>query len=197
MFCLFILSIFAIYFGYICKDLFVGIGSDYLLFKQSNKNYLVEAEFSLPLLSKFIPLYLTIIGGILGILLYLKKENYTFTINLPIESVIIKNSYLFFNSKYYIDIIYNYYINNKSLLLGNTLNKVVDRGVVEKIGPNGISEIILFQSYEIQRFFSGNIPQYALYIIIGIITIIYIVFNTHINIQYILLLLSICCMIFL
>ena len=168
------------------------MGSDYLLFKQSVKNSLVEAEFSLTNSSKFLPLYMTLLGQILGISLYLRKNTMKFTIKLPLDNKLNNRLYLFFNNKYYIDIIYNKYINNKSLLLGNILNKQVDRGIVEKLGPFGITQSMIEGSMQIQRFFIGNIPQYALYIIIGIITIIFVVFNTVLRVEYILLIMTIC-----
>jgi NADH-ubiquinone oxidoreductase chain 5 len=50
--------------------------------------------------------------------------------------------YTFFNGKYLIDIIYNNYIIASGLKLGYSVAKVLDRGVIEVVGPFGISNFL-------------------------------------------------------
>lgn len=68
-----ILSLLAIFFGYILHDMFVGVGSDFLsdsLFQNPNNISLIEAEFELNQLVKHGPLIVTIFGAMTAIYLY-------------------------------------------------------------------------------------------------------------------------------
>jgi NADH-ubiquinone oxidoreductase chain 5 len=59
-----ILAIFSIFFGYISKDLFIGIGtgfySDNAIFIHPAHEIVIETEFGVPILFKLLPLFLTI-----------------------------------------------------------------------------------------------------------------------------------------
>ncbi len=68
-----ILSLLAIFFGYIAKDLFVGPGSDFLassLFIHPSHITLVEAEFSISLFYKLLPAIGSFLGAAIAVLLY-------------------------------------------------------------------------------------------------------------------------------
>jgi NADH-ubiquinone oxidoreductase chain 5 len=62
---LIILAIFSIFFGYISKDMFIGIGTDLFIdnsiFIHPNHEILIETEFATPILFKILPLILTIL----------------------------------------------------------------------------------------------------------------------------------------
>src|SRR5204863_3800616 len=85
---LFILSLFSIFFGYLFSDLFVGIGSEFFgnsLFIHPNNISIIEAEFSLPIIIKLLPLIFTLLGALLSIILY--HENTNIIINLTERSL--------------------------------------------------------------------------------------------------------------
>jgi NADH-ubiquinone oxidoreductase chain 5 len=69
---LIILAIFSIFFGYITKDIFIGLGSDFFsdnsLFIHPNHEILLDTEFAVPTLYKLLPLAFTISLSILSIL---------------------------------------------------------------------------------------------------------------------------------
>lgn len=68
-----ILSLLAIFFGYLAKDLFVGPGSDFLssaLFIHPTHITLVEAEFGIPLFYKLLPAAGSMLGAATALLLY-------------------------------------------------------------------------------------------------------------------------------
>jgi NADH-ubiquinone oxidoreductase chain 5 len=70
---LLILAIFSIFFGFIFSDLFVGLGTDFWansVFTHPNNISLVEAEFSLNPIIKFLPAILSLSGAALAIYLY-------------------------------------------------------------------------------------------------------------------------------
>src|SRR6202161_978217 len=61
---LIILAIFSIFFGYLTKDIFIGLGtnffSDNSLFIHPNHEIMLDTEFAVPILFKFLPLFFTI-----------------------------------------------------------------------------------------------------------------------------------------
>jgi NADH-ubiquinone oxidoreductase chain 5 len=79
--------------------------------------------------------------------------------------------YSFFNGKYFFDVIYNHYIINKALGVGLDTSKVLDRGLIEKVGPFGLTDSFYNTSRQIATLDSGIITSYALYIILGFISL--------------------------
>lgn len=79
--------------------------------------------------------------------------------------------YAFLNSKYHFDVLYNKYIIGAALSLGLTTTKVLDKGVIEMIGPFGLSESLYQSSNKVALLDTGIITTYGLYIILGMITL--------------------------
>lgn len=170
-----ILSLFSIFFGFIFSDLFVGIGTDFFgnsLFIHPNNISLIEAEFSLPLLLKLLPTILSIFGGILAIYLYHKNPEI-----LTYNSNIFRQIYRFLNGQYFFDIIYNNYIINNGLKFGYNISKVLDRGIIEIVGPFGISNVLNNTAIKIAKLDSGVITTYSLYITLGLLSLLFLVFS--------------------
>ncbi len=150
-----ILSLFSIFFGFIFSDLFVGIGTDFFgnsIFIHPSHITLVEAEFSLPLILKLLPTIGSLFAAISAIILYNNIPNVL--IDLTASPYYLMNSlnnikgslgrriYTFLNGKYLVDVVYNKYFIGLGLKLGITISKVLDRGIIELLGPFGLS--ILF-----------------------------------------------------
>ena len=174
---LLILSLFSIFFGFVFSDLFVGIGSDFFgnsLFINPNHISLVEAEFSMSIGYKLLPSILSILGGILAIVLYHCGSQ---PINSITESKLGKKVYSFLNGQYLFDIIYNNYIIGKGALAGYAISKVLDRGVIETVGPHGLSTVLQNTGYNIAKLETGVITTYALYITLGLLTLLFLVFS--------------------
>lgn len=178
IFSLTILGIFSIFCGYILSDMF-GLGSNFLgnsiLIHPSNM-LISEAEFSLPLYIKLLPLILTVIGSILAL--------YIYNFNSTILIVFINNNLgkLFNNllsNKYYFDLLYNYYIINKALQIGYNISKMLDKGIIELLGPYGLSNILINTSMKLTKLDTGIITTYALYITISLISILFILFSPN------------------
>jgi len=173
---LFILALFSISFGFIFSDLFVGVGSDFFansIFINPNNISIIEAEFSLPLIIKLLPTLLSLLGATSAIFLYHVYPD--FIINLT-DSALGKKIYTFLNGKYFFDVIYNYYIISAGLLTGNTISKVLDRGVIELVGPYGLASVLENTANNIAKLDTGVITTYSLYITIGILSLVFLVF---------------------
>lgn len=174
---LLILSLFSIFFGYLFSDLFVGIGSDFLansIFTHPNHISIVEAEFSIPLLNKLAPTIGTVITAIIALYLY----HYTPSSLIELKNNLLgKKLYTFFNGKYLLDIIYNKYFISNGLQTGYTIAKIVDRGTFELIGPYGLSVLFKTGANLITKLDTGIITSYALYIVLSIISLTFILFS--------------------
>ena len=174
---LLILSLFSIFFGFVFSDLFVGIGTDFFgnaLFIHPNNISLVEAEFSLSTGLKLLPTILSILGAISAVYLYQFTPNIMSTIT---DSIIVRKLYNFLNAQYYFDALYNKYIIGKGLNLGYLISKMLDRGVIETVGPHGLSTLLQNTGLNISKLDTGIITTYALYITIGLLTLMFLVFS--------------------
>src|SRR6266702_2976709 len=172
----FILALFSILFGFVFSDLFVGVGSDFFansIFINPNNISIIEAEFSLPLIIKLLPTLLSILGATSAIFIYHIYPD--FIINLT-DSSLGKKIYTFLNGKYFFDVIYNYYIISAGLFTGNTISKVLDRGVIELLGPYGLASVLENSANNIAELDTGVITTYSLYITIGILSLVFLVF---------------------
>lgn len=183
---LIILSLFSIFFGYLFSDMFVGMGSDFFgnsLFIHPNNITLVEAEYSLSIFIKLLPSILSLIGASSALIFYLKAPEIILSLT---ETSIGKKLYTFLNSKYYFDVIYNNYVFSNGFKLGYSISKLIDRGVIELVGPFGLSNSIFKLAKDISKLDSGVITTYALYITIGFIFFLcvlfsYLLLNQNIN----------------
>ena len=167
---LIILAIFSIFFGYIAKDLFIGLGSGFFmdnsLFIHPMHETMLDTEFAVPVLFKLLPLICTISLSFLAILL---------SEFLPLNLISFKltrlgyNIFSFFNQRFLIELLYNKYITGFILKLGGQTTKVLDRGSVELLGPYGLEKGLVNLSRNISSLDTGVITSYALYILIGFI----------------------------
>jgi len=176
-----VLSLFSIFFGYVFSDLFVGMGSDFLgnsVFIHPNHISLIEAEFSLPLFYKLLPTLLSISGAAAALYFY----NVSPKILVDLTSLegfsgkIGRTLYTFFNGKYFLDVILNNSIIRGGMNLGFNITMWLDRGIIESVGPYGLANSLSNTGFNISRLDTGIITSYALYIVLGIITLLLIVF---------------------
>lgn len=180
---LIVLAIFSIFFGYITKDLFIGLGSDFFsdnsLFIHPKHEIMLDTEFALPTFYKLLPLFFTISLSILSIL---------FTEFYP--KLVIKfklsnfgyNIFGFFNQRFLVEMYYNKYISGQILYLGGQTTKIMDKGSVEKFGPFGLEKLVVDISNSINKLSTGVVTSYALYILVGLIFYITLIYST--NSQY-------------
>ena len=174
---LFILALFSILFGYFASDIFVGVGSDFFansIFIHPNNISIIEAEFSLPLIIKLLPALLSLIGALLAIFLY--HFNTKFLLDLT-NNLLGREIYTFLNGKYLFDVLYNKYLIINGAKLGYIISKVLDRGLIENIGPYGLENNLTETSKNISSLDNGSITTYSLYIALGAISSLFIVFT--------------------
>lgn len=165
-----ILAVLSVVFGYLSKDLFIGLGSDFFgnsIFIHPNNIILVETEFAIPLFIKLLPSILTIVGFVGTLLIYEFAPNILVEIKL---SKLGRTMYTFLNQKYFFDLVYSRLV-VLVLNIGYLTHKIVDRGALELIGPTGLTNLFSSTSQSLASVDSGYIPNYALYIILSVITL--------------------------
>jgi NADH-ubiquinone oxidoreductase chain 5 len=177
---LMILAVFSIFFGFITKDMFIGLGSgffsDNALFIHPSHEIMLDTEFGVPTLFKLLPLIFTISLSVIAIVL----SEYLSTILIYFKlSRVGYNIFSFLNQRFLIELFYNRYITGVILKLGGQTTKVIDKGSVEYLGPYGLEKGLLNISKNIARLNTGVITSYALYILIGLI--LYLLFNAYIH----------------
>lgn len=171
---LILLAVSSIVFGYIFKDLFIGLGSDFWLnsiFIHPNHIKLSDSEFSLPLIIKLLPLICSLLGGIIAYLFY-------FFFPLYISEIFViyyKNLIYLLASAYWLDWIYNKLVIYSTFKLAHQSNKLLDRGIIEIIGPFGLTNLFSLKSSKLASYDSGIIPNYTGYIFTGLISLLFLI----------------------
>jgi NADH-ubiquinone oxidoreductase chain 5 len=167
---LMILAVFSIFFGYITKDIFIGLGSgffaDNALFIHPSHEIMLDTEFAVPTLFKLLPLFFT---TTLSVLMIVLSEFMPYILINFKYTRLGYNVFGFFNQRFLIELFYNKYITNKVLKVGGLTTKIIDKGIVEKIGPYGSEQSILRLSKSISMLDTNVVTSYALYILIGLI----------------------------
>jgi len=97
--------------------------------------------------------------------------------NLSLIHFCIIKIYTFLNGKYLLDVLYNNYLISGSLKTGHTISKLLDKGIIELIGPFGLTEGTYKASSDLSKLDTGIITTYALYITLGLISILFIIFS--------------------
>jgi NADH-ubiquinone oxidoreductase chain 5 len=167
---LIILAIFSIFFGYLTKDIFLGLGSGFFsdngLFIHPSHEIMLDTEFAVPFLFKLLPFFFTISLSLLSIIF---TEFYPKLLIKFKLSNIGYNIFSFFNQRFLIELFYNKYISDIILKLGGQTTKVMDKGSIELFGPYGLEKRLTNLSKSIGNLSTGVVTSYALYILIGLI----------------------------
>ena len=170
-----ILAVFSVFFGFLTKDIFIGLGAGFFvdnsLYINPYHEITIETEFAVPILFKILPLICTVFFTSLSIL---------YSEMLPSKLINFKlsrigyNIFGFFSQRFLIEFFYNEYITNKILKIGGETTKIIDKGSIEYLGPFGLEVSLLNLSKNISKLDSGIITSYALYILSGLFIYVFI-----------------------
>ena len=167
---LILLAVFSILFGYIGKDIFIGLGSGFFadnsIFIHPTREIMLNTEFAVPSLFKLLPLIFTILFSVIAIIIseFMPKIIISFKLNRGGYNI-----FSFFNQRFFIELLYNKYITSFILKLGGKTTQVIDRGAIELLGPYGLEKGLLWLSKNISALNTGVFTTYALYILVGFI----------------------------
>ena len=157
-----LLSIGAIFAGYVFKELFLGYGGI--------NNFWQESIFFLePLSDKHPPFWFLIITPVL-VIISIPIAYYLFVKNKSLPEQIVnvnKPLYQFLINKWYFDEFYNLIFVTPSKKIGLFLWKIFDIKIIDGFGPDGISSFIKKCSLKANKFQSGFIYHYAFVMLLG------------------------------
>lgn len=186
---LIILAIFSIFFGFVTKDVFIGLGSGFFvdnsIFINPIHEIMIDTEFAVPTLFKILPFIFTVSFSVLAIVLSEFLPGIILNFKL---SQLGRNIFGFFNQRFLVEMFYNNYITNLVLHLGGQTTKVLDKGSVENMGPYGLERAFINLSKSLTKLSTGVVTSYALYILMGLISFIFILYLSETNGSLIILL---------
>lgn len=164
-----ILAVFSILFGFFTKDLFLGLGSNFLIgdnsiFIHPGHEIVIDTEFAVPTLFKLLPFIFTISFSIIAIVI---PEYYPESLINFKFSRLGYNIFGLFNQKFLIELFYNSYIINLILKLGGQTTKVLDKGSIEFFGPWGLEKGLIILSKNLHASSTSIVTNYALYLLLG------------------------------
>ena len=157
-----ILAIGAISAGFLFKDLFIGHEISYKFWGSSIK-------FLQPLSLDHPPTWFVLLTPIL-VTISIPLSFYLFVKNKKLVEEIVKGNlpfYLFLKNKWYFDELYDYIFIKPFKKVGYFLWKKIDVGVIDRLGPDGISNLVKYFASKAVKFQSGFIYQYAFVMLIG------------------------------
>lgn len=170
---LIILIFISVFFGYFIADLYIGIGADFIgssIFIHPTHINIFDAEVINSFI-KIIPLILSIFAAAGSIYFYILVPNYLIVVKYINTTGI--NIYKFFNSKYYIDEIYHFFFIYPNIIFGGVVFKLIDRGLIELFGPEGMTQILFKSSLYLSKFEIRSLYDYNVYLGLSIILSIY------------------------
>jgi len=179
---LIILAIFSIFFGFITKDIFIGLGADFFvdnsLFIHPIHEIMINTEFAVSTFFKLLPFIFTISFSLIALIV---SEFFPEIVIYFKLSRLGYNIFGFFNQRFLIEFFYNKYIVNLILYLGGQTTKILDKGSIELCGPFGLEKGLMNSSKKISYLNTSIVTNYALFILISFIIYIFTVSFSLIN----------------
>nr|QWK44622.1 NADH dehydrogenase subunit 5 [Laminaria ephemera] len=155
-----ILALPSMFIGYLGRDLFIGLGTDFwgnALFCMPSNLSIIDAEFMSTDI-KIFPLCCSMIGGLVSFILY---KGYNYNLFLWKTSFLGRKFYTFLNRKWLFDKVYNEIVTQNLLDFGYHFTyKSIDRGLIESLGPFGISNVLVDQVNKSRSWHSGYLYHY-------------------------------------
>lgn len=163
-----ILAIPSIFIGFYTKDMVVGLGTDFwgasIYVDPKNMNML-DAEF-INHFYKLLPVKLSLLGTFLAFTFYKFQNKLLFKLKISTTG---KKLYNFLNKKWFFDKVYNEQLGQFLFNFGYAVSyKIIDRGIFEILGPQGISNILSKGSFTIAKLQTGYIYHYTFIFLTGI-----------------------------
>jgi NADH:ubiquinone oxidoreductase subunit 5 (subunit L)/multisubunit Na+/H+ antiporter MnhA subunit len=174
---LFILCILSIVVGFMTRDFFVGFGTNFwgsAIFILPENYIMSDIEF-INLFFKLLPLAMSLTGAGLAFFIYAFGLTSFYNTKKTKNFKIIHN---FLNRKWYFDRIYNEFIGQKTLDVSyNFTYKNVDRGLIEKLGPSAIVNIVAYTFNFLKELQSGFMFHYLFIFLISIVLFVFIIIS--------------------
>lgn len=145
------MSIFSIFSGYIFRTVFLGVGNNFFfnsIFVLTG-NQISDFEF-ISFVIKLIPLVFIMAG-----LFFFKYAYYTQKFICVDDSLHIKIA-SFFNKRVFLDSIFNLFLSIPIYKLSYKIFVILDKGILETLGPRGLSKVAFSLFYNVYRSFQSG-----------------------------------------
>lgn len=156
-----ILAFGSIFLGYLAKDLFVGLGTDFWdktnsIFILDKHNNQIEAEF-IPHILKLLPFLSSMLSVITANFFF--EYCVSWKVNRRYNFIKLYN---FISYKWYFDAIYNRLVNVPLLQITyDRIFLILDKGLLELLGPYGLSEVFLNLGVDLKMDQDGEPYRYG------------------------------------
>jgi NADH-ubiquinone oxidoreductase chain 5 len=187
-FSLFVLVIGSLFSGFFCKDAFIGVGSTFWgnsIFILSKNSANLDFEF-ISLFFKILPLIFScggislafVLNMLLGRYIHNLKRINTYSVSIQKKTRGYDNTFYcflvrliwFLNNKWYFDYLYNNYIGFFILRHGyETFYKLLDKGLIEICGPQGLSILVYRISLNLSKTQTGYVYHIACLFILSFV----------------------------
>lgn len=163
-----VLSTGSVFVGYFMKDLFIGCGTNFWqasIFVLPTHLYTIESEW-IDCFVKFIPFFLST-GGILFATLLNNLNAWIYT--RFCQNLFIRFFMFNLSKKWHWDKLYNNFIVFPVLGFGYNISfKLLDKGLLELLGPQGFILTFPYFSGKITTIQTGQIHHYLFFIVMGV-----------------------------
>jgi NADH-ubiquinone oxidoreductase chain 5 len=123
---------------------------------------MAEAEF-IPVIVKWTPVMVSFLGAGSALILYHGFGGSILNLKLTFRPV-----YIFLNNKWHFDSIYNHFIVKPLVFFGHNVSyKIIDRGLIEYVGPTGLVSLVKNLSLKLSSLQAGYVYNYALTMFLG------------------------------
>lgn len=165
---LFILSIASIFIGYLTRDMFIGLGTDFWgnsIFVLPTHQYLLESEW-LETSIKLVPLFFSFGGAGLAVFHYLFAFDFLYSLK---ETTWGRSLYTFLNRKWFFDKVYNEWVSQSLLNVAyRQTYQGMDRGLLEFLGPQGIATQVYAFTNQLTQVSMGFVFRYLFLMLISL-----------------------------
>jgi NADH-ubiquinone oxidoreductase chain 5 len=176
---LMILGLGAICYGFLSRDLIIGLGS--LFFNTTYAHYthfnLIDSEF-LDAVIKNIPFVFTVVGALASLFLincFNVNKDYVFSIKMqPFAKIL----YTFLNKKWFFDQIVNEILVVKLMNFGYfSTFQSIDKGFIEKLGPTGFTFSLFNAASSLSASNSGFVSHTIFFVVASVIVFLNFLFS--------------------
>ena len=158
-----ILSIGAVFAGFVFKDAFID-GADFWDGSIYFNENLIHALHNVPYWVKLTATFVMLIGLAIAWLAYIKDTT------IPARGAEqLGPIYRFFYNKWYFDELYHYLFIVPAFWLGRQFWKLGDVGTIDRFGPNGVAWVVEKGSVGAKKFQTGYLYSYALVMLLGLV----------------------------
>jgi proton-translocating NADH-quinone oxidoreductase chain L len=158
-----VLSFGSIFIGYLTRDMFIGLGTEFwgnALFSLPQHISMIDAEF-IPTTVKLIPLFFTLFGAVSAFFIMSSSMYQRIGYDLK-RTKLGYQIYTFLSRKWHWDQVYNDYLVKNAFHFGyETSFKLLDKGIIETLGPFGLSTLFIGISRKVSQFQTGYIYHYV------------------------------------